>query len=88
MSENNIINQNADAQESAGGEQKAEAVTATTNAPETEAQPSETNPKPVIENSVTESLPQPVEEKLAAHDDFDWSVDKRNVTNYGEEEKQ
>ena len=44
--------------------------------------------QPVIENSVTESLPQPVEEKLAAHDDFDWSVDKRNVANYSKEEKE
>ena len=87
MSENNIVNTNADAQESAGGEQQAEAVTAITNAPETEAQTSEANPQPVIENSVAESLPQPVEEKLAAHDDFDWSVDKRNVTRYDDEEK-
>jgi small subunit ribosomal protein S1 len=87
MSENNIVNTNADAQESAGGEQNAEAVTATTNAPETEAQSSETNPQPVVENSVTETLPEPVEEKLAAHDDFDWSVDKRNVTHYSEDEK-
>ena len=44
MSENNIPNTNADAQESADGEQQAEATTATTNAPETEAQASETNP--------------------------------------------
>ncbi len=87
MSENNIVNTNADAQEPAGGEQNAEAVTATTNAPGTEAQASETNPQPIVENSVAESLPQPIEEKLAAHDDFDWSVDKRNVTHYGEDEK-
>ena len=87
MSENNIVNTNADAQESADAEQKAEAVTATPNAPGTEVEASETNPQPVIEDSVAESLPQPVEEKLAAHDDFDWSVDKRNVTHYDDEEK-
>ncbi len=30
----------------------------------------------------------PVEEKIVtAHDDFDWSVDKRNVTSYNKEEK-
>ncbi len=87
MSENNIVNTNADAQDSANGEQNAEANTATTNTPGTEAETSETNPEPVIENSVTESLPEPVEEKLAAHDDFDWSVDKRNVTHYANDEK-
>jgi small subunit ribosomal protein S1 len=85
MSENNIVNTNADAQESANGENQA--TTATTNTPENEAQASEKNPEPIVENSVNESLPQPVEEKLAAHDDFDWSVDKRNVSHYSEEEK-
>ncbi len=96
MSENNITNlpaeeagTNADVQEAADAQQ-AEATTATTNAPAAEdntEKPSEPT-QPVIENSVTESLPQPVEEKLAAHDDFDWSVDKRNVTHYNNEEKQ
>jgi small subunit ribosomal protein S1 len=86
MSENNIVNTNADAQESANGEQT-QATTATTNAPENEAQASEKNPEPIVENSVNESLPEPVEEKLAAHDDFDWSVDKRNVSHYSQEEK-
>jgi len=98
MSENNIPNlpaeqagTNADVQESADAPQ-AEATTAITNAPETEAPETEvpaaeTETQPVIENAVTESLPQPVEEKLAAHDDFDWSVDKRNVTHYSKEEK-
>jgi small subunit ribosomal protein S1 len=85
MNENNIVNQNADVQESANGEQT-EATTATTNAPEAQSETPETN-EPVVENSVNESLPQPVEEKLAAHDDFDWSVDKRNVTHYSQDEK-
>jgi len=90
MDENNIPNTNADGQESANAEQ-AEATTATTNTPVAEDNTdnaSESTPEPVIENSVTESLPQPVEEKLAAHDDFDWSVDKRNVTHYNKEEKE
>ena len=88
MSENNIPNTNADAQESADAPQ-AEATTATTNAPAAEETTSaESTTQPVIENTVSESLPQPVEEKLAAHDDFDWSVDKRNVTHYNKEEKE
>jgi small subunit ribosomal protein S1 len=53
---------NADAQESAGGE-NAEATTATTTAPVEAAAPS-------------------------AHDDFDWSIDKRNITSYAKEEKE
>lgn len=94
MSENDITNQpaaadkNADAKESADFAPVNEATTATTNAPVTEENASEIPTQPVIESTVTESLPQPVEEKLAAHDDFDWSVDKRNVTHYSTEEKQ
>jgi small subunit ribosomal protein S1 len=90
MDENNIPNTNADEQESANSATE-EATAATTNAPVAEDNTdtaSESTPQPVIENSVTESLPQPVEEKLAAHDDFDWSVDKRNVTKYNKEEKE
>lgn len=87
MSENNIPNTNAEAQESANAPQ-AEATTATTNAPVTEDSVTEPEASPAVENTVAETLPQPVEEKLAAHDDFDWSVDKRNVTNYSKEEKE
>lgn len=58
MSENQIVNSNADAQESAAVATAAEVSTATTNAP-------------VVET---------------AHDDFDWSVDKRNVVIYTKEE--
>ena len=57
---------NADAQESAGSENKEEATTATTNAP--------------VQNV-------PVE-PVSAHDDFDWSLDKRNVTVYNQAEKE
>ncbi|MGN6417663.1 MAG: 30S ribosomal protein S1 [Pseudobacter sp.] len=31
--------------------------------------------------------PQPVVEDAGAHDDFDWSIDKRNVATYSKEEK-
>lgn len=31
--------------------------------------------------------PQPVVEDAGAHDDFDWSIDKRNVASYSKEEK-
>ena len=55
MSENNIVNLNADVQEPA---ETAEA-TATPNAP-----------------------------VQTAHDDFDWSIDKRNVTAYNKDEKE
>ena len=96
MSENNIINQpeeveagtNADVQETANSTPREEATAATTNTPVTEDNSSESTPQPVIENAVSESLHAPVEEKLAAHDDFDWSVDKRNVTHYSNEEKE
>jgi small subunit ribosomal protein S1 len=60
MSDNNIVNQNADVQESSTQE-----ATATTNEPVQEK-------APVVET---------------AHDDFDWSIDKRNVASYSEEEK-
>lgn len=60
MSDNNIVNQNADVQESSTLE-----ATATPNQPVQEK-------APVVET---------------AHDDFDWSIDKRNVASYSAEEK-
>lgn len=33
-------------------------------------------------------VPEPVEERAAAHDDFDWSIDKRNVASYSKDEKE
>jgi len=60
MSENNIINQNAEIQEPTA---IAEA-TATTNG----------------------TVPQP--EQSGAHDDFDWTIDKRNVAAYNKSEKE
>ncbi|MEX6686060.1 30S ribosomal protein S1 [Danxiaibacter flavus] len=67
MSENNIVNPNADAQENAPVAENAavEATTASTNAPVQE--------EPVVET---------------AHDDFDWSIDKRNVSHYSATEKE
>lgn len=67
MSENQIVNSNADGQENAAAAQPAEAATATTNAPV------ETKPFGGLQT---------------AHDDFDWSVDKRNVTSYSQSEKE
>jgi small subunit ribosomal protein S1 len=62
MSENNIVNPNAEVQElSATAE-----ATATTNAP----------------------AHAKSEQPLGAHDDFDWSIDKRNVAAYSKDEKE
>ena len=61
MSDNNIVNSNAEVQESPVSNEE---VTATTN-------------------NLAKS--EPVQE--TAHDDFDWSIDKRNVASYTEEEK-
>jgi len=72
MEENQINNPNAEGQESAPAQ--AEATTATTNAPAAQ-----------VENSV--KIEEPVKEVPAAHDDFDWSIDKRNVASYTQEEK-
>lgn len=68
MEENQIVNPNAEGQESAPAAQQAtETATATTNVP----------------------VQEPVEERIVtAHDDFDWSIDKRNVASYSDEEKQ
>jgi small subunit ribosomal protein S1 len=75
MFEKTIIKQlNADAQESASAE-TADATTATSNPPaDGDAAGSQNGAEEV-----------PVE---TAHDDFDWSIDKRNVTVYDQDEKQ
>ncbi len=64
MEENQIVNSNAEGQESATA---TEATTATTNAPAANGK----------------HYPPPT-----AHDDFDWSIDKRNVAAYNKEEKE
>ena len=66
MEENQILNSNAEGQESATA---TEATTATTNAP--------------AANGKGHHFPPPT-----AHDDFDWTIDKRNVAAYNKEEKE
>jgi small subunit ribosomal protein S1 len=78
MEENQINNPNAEGQESAPVAQTeaAEATTATSNAPAAEN----------VESNV--KIEEPVQETPAAHDDFDWTIDKRNVATYTKEEKE
>jgi small subunit ribosomal protein S1 len=66
MEENQIVNANAEGQESAT---TTEATTATTNAP--------------VANGKGHHFPPPT-----AHDDFDWTIDKRNVAAYNKDEKE
>src|SRR5215204_2119962 len=77
MEENQIVNPNAEGQENApAAEQATEQATATTNAP-------------AAENVINDvPIEEPVQETQAAHDDFDWSIDKRNVAAYSREEKE
>ncbi|TAG31243.1 MAG: 30S ribosomal protein S1 [Sphingobacteriia bacterium] len=72
----NLFNKqlNADAQENAAAIEAVDLPTATTNAPEVE--------QPVAIAAVVEA---PIVE--TAHDDFDWSIDKRNVSHYAEAER-
>ena len=73
MSENNIVNLPAD-QAGANADAQENATAQTAEAP-----------------AATTNVPvqKPVEETVAtAHDDFDWSVDKRNVATYSREEKE
>ncbi len=78
MEENQIVNSNAEGQEQAPVAQEATETTATAipNAPAAET----------AQNDVV--VQPPVEETPAAHDDFDWSIDKRNVASYTQEEKE
>src|SRR5579863_9897666 len=62
MSENNIVNENAEAK-------KPTAVAEVTATPNEPAQTVVTQPE-------------------TPHDDFDWSIDKRNVASYKKEEKE
>ncbi len=79
----NIFKQlNADAQEASASH--AAETAATTNVP---VEGSETI-VPQTEDVVNIEIKPTVEETLvSAHDDFDWSVDKRNVTSYTADEK-
>ncbi len=96
MDDNNIVNsQNAEGQEPATvAEQPQNEAAATTNEPAaTEAeQPVAETPsaETAFENKPDTSavnIEEPVKETLAAHDDFDWSIDKRNVAHYSKEDK-
>ncbi|MEO6731648.1 MAG: 30S ribosomal protein S1 [Ferruginibacter sp.] len=85
-----IIKQlNADAQEGSATNDGTETA-ATTNVP---AEAPEAAAPEVIEATAPEvsepvAITPPVEERVVtAHDDFDWSVDKRNVSSYNKEEK-
>ncbi|TKK70967.1 30S ribosomal protein S1 [Ilyomonas limi] len=94
MEENNIVNPNAEQQEQTPvAQQPQEQATATTNEPAQEgadgnngqAQPDAAQEQPV-QNDV--KVQEPVAETVAAHDDFDWSIDKRNVAHYSKEDQQ
>lgn len=87
MEENNIVNTNAEGQENATATTQpvAEASTATPNEPVAET------PAPEVLQAHTQEpvvTMEPVEETMAAHDDFDWTIDKRNVASYTQEEKE
>lgn len=93
MEENNIVNlpagqagPNAEQQEQAPvAEQPQEQATAITNEPAEEAVSTESAPQPHVQNDV--KVEAPVAETVAAHDDFDWSIDKRNVAQYTKEDQ-
>ena len=78
MEQNQIDNPNAEGQEFApvAETEAAEATAATSNAPAAQN----------VENNV--KTEDPVQEKPVPHDDFDWSIDKRNVASYTNEEKE
>jgi small subunit ribosomal protein S1 len=89
-----IINKqlNADAQEGSVPMQDREETAAKTNVPveAMETNETETTAEVAIETApvVNIEIAEPVAEKVVtAHDDFDWSVDKRNVTSYTADEK-
>jgi len=56
------------------------------------AEGQEQAPAAPAENTATATtnvpVQEPVAETVAAHDDFDWSIDKRNVASYSKDEKE
>ncbi len=118
MSENNIVNQNAENQEpethtespataatnEPGGENStpAETVNETVSEPVAEKNdeitetanaemPAQTAVDDKVETTKAEPETQketPAEETKTPHDDFDWSIDKRNVSQYTDAEKE
>ncbi len=96
MSENNIINSNAETQElNPVAENASEETAAITNEPVEENLSPETpsaiadtqSPEGSEEIPATESKQENGVQADTPHDDFDWSIDKRNVSNYPKEEK-
>ncbi|HEY0067759.1 MAG TPA: 30S ribosomal protein S1 [Flavisolibacter sp.] len=103
MEENQIVNPNAEGQEQAAAP-VAEDATATTNAPDAPTDspdaPTDSPEAPTASTEAASDSPvatateepvkaqEPVQETLAAHDDFDWSIDKRNVASYSRDEKE
>ncbi len=99
MDDNNIVNQNAEEQAPETVEQPQPEATATTNEPAdvqtqqpeaTPEQPQAAATEPAVENKPDTSsvkIEEPVKETVAAHDDFDWSIDKRNVAHYSKEDQ-
>ena len=93
MFQNFIIKQlNADAQENASAaEPVEEASTATNTAPVEDAESiakTDESGKEEIASAPTAETPKAEAPVETAHDDFDWSVDKRNVSTYTREEKE
>src|SRR4051812_39887651 len=92
MEENQIVNSsaeqagtNAEGQEQVQGaaQQPQETATATTNEPATASANADT-----ANQTSNVKIQEPVAETVAAHDDFDWSIDKRNVTAYTQDQKE
>jgi small subunit ribosomal protein S1 len=83
----NIFKQlNADAQEGATPESVETAAVTNVPAERSDETGMEATAETVSEPVVAKA---PVEERIVtAHDDFDWSVDKRNVSSYSKEEKE
>lgn len=92
MTENNIINQNAE--EQVNGTETTATTTATTNEPGNEAVAStatalnEAAPMAAPNEPAAEKPAEAVILPPTAHDDFDWSIDKRNVSAYSKEERE
>ncbi len=91
---NDIINLSADQAGQNADEQEVleETPAATTNSPvdANSEEPNIEEPKNEIAEVEVAELPQQSfqePETKTAHDDFDWSVDKRNVTSYNAEER-
>ncbi len=94
MEENNINEQNADQQEKPTVvNNSAEGATtalpnepAATSTPVEDVEPQQTSAEAPAEAGEKEA-PQPKQDD-SAHDDFDWTIDKRNVSHYSQEEKE